>query len=193
MRTVTYGGACSLDGFFTARDGALDWLHFSMDVEKFMTDFWKDIDTLLFGRKTWETMGGQGGSGGASVKSYVFSRTLTSIKKKGVELVTTDAGEFVRKLKAAPGKGICVMSGGNFAGSLFDAGVIDEVGLNIHPVLLGSGVPAFVDPGKRVQLALKECRTIDGGCVLVTYRVKPAEESSQLKKEDRRKKKESVS
>ncbi len=65
MRTVTYGGACSLDGFFTARDGALDWLHFSTDVQQFMTDFWKDIDTLLFGRKTWETMGGQGGGGGS--------------------------------------------------------------------------------------------------------------------------------
>ena len=63
MRTVTYGGACSLDGFFTARDGALDWLHFSKDVETFMTDFWKDIDTLLFGRKTWEVAGRQGGGG----------------------------------------------------------------------------------------------------------------------------------
>jgi riboflavin biosynthesis pyrimidine reductase len=68
------------------------------------------------------------------------------------------------------------MSGGNFASSLFEAGVIDEVGFNIHPVLLGSGVPAFVDPGKRVQLALKECRPIDGGCVLVTYRVTANEE-----------------
>jgi dihydrofolate reductase len=173
MRTVTYGGACSLDGFLTAKDGALDWLHFSKDVEQFMTDFWKEQDTLLFGRKTWATAGRQGGGGGSSkMKSYVFSRTLKSIKQKGVELVTSDAGEFVRRLKAEPGRGICVMSGGNFAGSLFEAGLIDEVGLNIHPVLLGSGAPAFVDPGQRVPLELKECREIDGGCVLVTYRVK---------------------
>jgi dihydrofolate reductase len=177
MRTVTYGGACSLDGFLTARDGALDWLHFSKEVEKFMSDFWRENDTLLFGRKTWETAAGQGGGGGsAKMKSYVFSRTLKSIRQKGVELVTTDAGEFVRKLKAEPGKGICVMSGGNFAGSLFEAGVIDEVGLNIHPVLLGSGAPAFVDAGKRVPLELKQCREIGGGCVLVTYRVKHDEE-----------------
>jgi dihydrofolate reductase len=186
MRTVTYGGACSLDGFFTARDGALDWLLFSKDVEQFMRDFWQANDTLLFGRKTWEAAAGQGGGGGSSkMKSYVFSRTLTSIKQKGVELVTTDAGEFVRKLKAESGKGICVMSGGNLAGSLLEAGVIDEVGLNIHPILLGSGAPAFVDPGKRVTLELKECRTIDGGCVLVTYKVKPVEER-KTKKEGRR-------
>ncbi|MGH9387285.1 MAG: dihydrofolate reductase family protein [Vicinamibacterales bacterium] len=173
MRTVTYGGACSLDGFLTGKDGALDWLHFSKDVEAFMADFWKANDTLLFGRKTWEVAGGQGGGGGSSkMKSYVFSRTLKAIKKKGVVLVSTDAGDFVRKLKAEQGKGICVMSGGNFARSLFAAGVIDEVGLHIHPVLLGSGVPAFVDPGIRIRLELKECREIDGGCVLVTYRVR---------------------
>jgi dihydrofolate reductase len=171
MRTVTYGGACSLDGFLAGRDGALDWLHFSKDVEQFMTEFWKDVDTLVFGRKTWEVAAGQGGGGSSPLKSYVCSRTLTSIKKKGVELVTTDAGEFVRKLKAGPGKGICVMSGGNLAGSLLAAGVIDEIGFNIHPVLLGSGVPAFVDPGRRVTLALKENRTLAGGCVLVTYTV----------------------
>lgn len=173
MRTVTYGGACSLDGFLTARDGALDWLHFSKDVQQVMSDFWKANDTLLFGRKTWEGAAGQGGGGGASgMKSYVFSRTLTSIKHKGVELVSTDAGKFVRRLKAGNGKGICVMSGGNLARSLFEAGVIDEVGLNIHPVLLGAGTPAFLDPGLRIPLELKECRAIDGGCVLVTYRVK---------------------
>jgi dihydrofolate reductase len=106
------------------------------------------------------------------MKSYVFSRTLKKVTQKGVELVTTDAVEFVRHLKTRKGKGICVMSGGNFARSLFEAGVIDEVGLNIHPVLLGSGVPAFIDAGTRVTLELKECREIDGGCVLVTYRVK---------------------
>jgi riboflavin biosynthesis pyrimidine reductase len=65
-----------------------------------------------------------------------------------------------------------VMSGGNLASSLFKAGVIDEVGMSIHPVLLGAGAPAFVDPGDRVKLELMECRQLGGGCVLVNYRVK---------------------
>ena len=54
-----------------------------------------------------------------------------------------------------------VMSGGNFATSLLQAGVIDEIGLNIHPVLLGAGTPAFLDPGARVNLELTECRQLD--------------------------------
>jgi riboflavin biosynthesis pyrimidine reductase len=64
-----------------------------------------------------------------------------------------------------------VMSGGNFATSLLQEGLIDEIGFNIHPVLLGGGTPAFLDPGKRVKLELTECRQLSGGCVLVTYRV----------------------
>lgn len=175
MRKVIYGGACSLDGYFADGTGAVDWLHFSKDVEAIMAQSWATADTILFGRKTWQGAAEQGGGDGGAmpgVKAYLFSRTLKTAPGDGVELVTTDAGEFVRRLKSQPGKDILVMSGGNFATSLLQAGVIDEVGLNVHPVLLGSGAPAFLDPGKRVALELTECRQLDGGCVLMLYRVK---------------------
>ena len=172
MRKVIYGGACSLDGFLTDRDGAIDWLHFSKDVEQIMARTWGSADTLLFGRKTWEVAAAQGGGGSMpGVNAYIFSRTLTK-DPKGAELVSTDAGDFVRALKAQPGKDIIVMSGGNLAASLLQAGVIDEIGFNVHPVLLGAGTPAFLDPGLRVKLELFECRALDGGCVFVNYRVK---------------------
>lgn len=175
MRKVIYGGACSLDGYFAGRDGAIDWLHYSKDVEDIMRKSWASIDTILLGRKTWDfarAMGGGGEMPGVKAKSYVFSRTLKTIPDPDAELVTTDAAEFVRRLKAQPGKDIMVMSGGNFATSLLQAGVIDEIGLNIHPVLLGSGVPAFLDSGARVKLELTECRQLEGGCVFVNYRVR---------------------
>ena len=178
QRKVIYGGACSLDGFFAGKDGAMDWLHFSKDVADVMRQSWATTDTILMGRKTWEFAAAAGGGGempGVTIdKTYVFSRTLPQVSGKNTELVSADAGDFVRKLKAQPGKDIIVMSGGNLASSLLRAGVIDEIGLNIHPVLLGAGVPAFLDPGARVTLDLTECRTLDGGCVLVTYRVKPS-------------------
>jgi dihydrofolate reductase len=176
MRIVTYGAACSLDGFIAPPDGSMDWLHFSRDVQNVMSTYWASIDTMLMGRKTWEAamaMGGGGGGGGGGmggITTYVFSRTLTSVGH-GAELVRDDAGEFVRQLKEKPGKGICVMGGGELAQSLLAAGVIDEVGMNVHPILLGSGVPLFRDPGRRISLDLLESRVIDGGCVLSTYRV----------------------
>ena len=173
MRTVTYGAACSLDGFIAPPDGSMDWLLFSRDVQDVMSKYWESIDTMLMGRKTWDVAVGNGSSGGGGmggITTYVFSRTLTSVGH-GAHLISTDPGEFVRQLKEQPGKGICVMGGGELAQSLFAAGVIDEVGLNVHPVLLGSGVPFFRDAGRRIGLELAESRVIDGGCVLSTYRV----------------------
>ena len=173
MRIVTYGGACSLDGFIAGSDGALDWLHGSRDVNQIMSEYWSSIDTVLMGRKTWEDAVRRGGGGGSSakIKTYVFSRTLEKLDAKGAELVREDAGEFVRRLKSRKGKGICLMGGGEFARSLFEADAIDEVGMNVHPVLLGAGVPMFLDPRHRVALELKESRTIEGGCVYSLYRV----------------------
>ena len=141
MRTVTYGAACSLDGFITGPDGAIDWLHMSRDVQALMRDYWATVDTILMGRKTWEFAQGMGGGPdvGGGITTYVFSRTLPEIARRGVQLVREDAGAFVRALKERPGKGICVMGGGELARALLDAGVVDEVGLNVHPVLLGGG------------------------------------------------------
>ena len=178
MRIVTYGGACSLDGFLAGADGAVDWLHWSKDVEAVMAAFWTGVDAIVMGRKTWEVAEAQSASQpaeieaiGATTKTYVFSRTLRRIEKPNVELVPSDAGAFVADLKRQPGKGICVLGGGELAQSLFAAGVIDEVGLNIHPILLGSGIPVFRHLDARVPMTLSDCRTLEGGCVLVTFRV----------------------
>lgn len=172
MRKVIYGGACSLDGFLTGPDGELDWLRFSKDVQKVMAETWAAADTILFGRKTWEEAVARGGGPSMpGVKAYLFSRTLTTSPDDGPELVKHDAAPFVWALKQQPGKNIVVMSGGNLARSLLDAGVIDEIGLNVHPVLLGGGVPAFLGGAGRIGLALTGCRELDGGCVLLTYRV----------------------
>jgi dihydrofolate reductase len=188
MRTVTYGGAVSLDGFLAGVDGSIDWLHFSKDVQQVMTDFWKDVDTILMGRKTYTASVALAGAAGKNrgkakkrsaggsrkapaMRSYVFSRTLRSIGDPNVELVTSDAAEFVRNQKQGPGKGICLMGGGELAQSLLAAGLIDEIGLNIHPILLGSGIPVFRDPGHRVKLALTGCRMLEGGCILASFKV----------------------
>lgn len=184
MRTITYGGAVSLDGFLAGPEGSIDWLHFSKDVQQVMADYWKNVDTILWGRKTYDVsvaMKPPSSKGPVKAKNnkrkvpamrnYVFSRTLKILDDPSVELVTSDAVEFVRALKQRPGKEICLMGGGELAQSLLAAGLVDEVGLNIHPILLGSGVPTFRDLGHRVKLALVECRELEGGCIFASYKV----------------------
>ncbi len=174
MRKVTFGGANSLDNYLARPDGAVDWLLWGEEAAAVIADFWQAIDAVLMGRKTYEVAQrtGQGGGGYPGVKTYVFSRTLDDSAGPGVTVIRGDAAEWVRALKRQDGKDICLMGGGELARSLFEAGLIDEVGFNIHPVLLGSGIPLFHPMGRQIDLELRECRAFKNGCVYVTYRVK---------------------
>jgi dihydrofolate reductase len=134
-----------------------------------MAAYWK---TIVMGRKTYEFALRSGAPSYPGMKCYVFSRTVRESSHKEVEIISEDAGKFVRKLKRRKGKGICVMGGGELARSLLEANVIDELGFNIHPVLLGAGIPLFLPMKRQVDLQLLECRAFKNGCVLVRYRVK---------------------
>lgn len=171
MRKVTFGGANSLDNFIARPDHAVDWLLWGKEAAEVTAGFWKTIDTVLMGRKTYEVAARNGMGGGyPGVDSYVFSRTLGDVD--GVTVVRDDAAGFVRDLKRRDGKDICVMGGGELAHGLFEADLIDEIGFNIHPVLLGAGIPLFHPMSRQIDLELVECRPFSNGCVYVTYRVK---------------------
>jgi dihydrofolate reductase len=174
VRKVTFGGANSLDNYLARADHAVDWLMWGEEAAAVMADFWKTIDTVLMGRKTYEVAqrSGQGSGGYPGVQTYVFSRTLSEGQAGGVTIVSGDVVEFVRKLKQDDGKDICLMGGGLLARPLFEADLIDEIGFNIHPVLLGSGIPLFHPMGRQIDLELGSCRAFKNGCVLVRYRVK---------------------
>lgn len=180
MRKVVFGGANSLDGYFARHDHSVDWLIWSDEVTEIMAEFWPRFDTMVMGRKTYEVSQKMAASGDdaeksmwGDIKTYVFSRTLTpGVMKNGVEILAADAGEFVRGLKTQDGKDILVMGGGDLARSLFEAAVIDEIGFNIQPVLLGSGIPLFHEMSRQIDLELVECRQLKTGCVYVYYRVK---------------------
>ena len=173
MRKITFGGATSLDQFLARPDHAVDWLMWSPEAAAVTAEYWKTVDTVLMGRKTYEIARGKGKTGGyKGVTNYVFSRTLKAGADPSVTVVSADATEFVRALKGNTGKDICLMGGGELARSLFEAGLIDEVGFNIHPVLLGAGIPAFRAMSRQIDLELKDCQRFKNGCVLVTYRVK---------------------
>ena len=174
MRKVTYGGANSLDNYLAGPGEAMDWLRWSDDAAAVSAESFRGVDTMLLGRKTFEfaqRMGG--GPVPAGVKTYVFSHTLESLPPAAkAELVREDAAEFVRRLKAQPGGNILVMGGGELGSALIEAGLVDEIGFSLHPVLLGGGTPVFHPFSRRIELELIEARPIARECVLVRYRVK---------------------
>jgi dihydrofolate reductase len=172
MRQVTFGVGNSLDNFIARPDHAVDWLMWDKEVASVSARFWKTIDTVVMGRKTYEVALKNGTSSYPGVKNYVFSRTLGNAPDKNVEIISEDAAGFMRKLKKRKGKGICVIGGGELARSLFKADLIDEIGVNIHPVLLGAGIPLFLPMPREVCLELTRCKRFKNGCVFLMYRVK---------------------
>lgn len=175
MRKVVYGGACSLDGYLAREDGSVDWLMFGDEATELMKDSWSRFDTMLMGRKTYEVAMANSPKGEKQdpygIETYVFSTTLDPAEHEGLNVISEGAGDFVRSLKDRDGKDICVMGGGLLAKSLFEAGVIDEVGFNVHPILLGSGIPSFHRMSSQIKLELVDCKPMKNGCVYVLYNV----------------------
>ena len=170
MRKVIFGGANTLDNYIAGKNDEIDWIRHTREVEEIMRDYWKRIDTVILGRRTYEIAMKSSGGGGSGTKTYVCSRTLKKVPNKKVEL-SSDAVSLVKRLKSEEGKDIIVMGGSLIGKSLFEAGLIDELGVNIHPVLLGSGIPLFAEMKKQVNLELLECKPLKNGCVVLTYRV----------------------
>lgn len=179
MRKVTFGCANSLDNYIARKDGSYDWLMWSDETAQVMKEYWPRIDTIVMGRKTWDVAQANAPKSKkkkpsqmyGNVKTYVFSRTMEPGEQDGAIIRNDDPAAFVRELKQQDGKEICIMGGGELARDLLEAGVIDEIGFNIHPVLLGSGISLFHEMKIQIDLELLECRQFKNGCVYVLYRV----------------------
>jgi dihydrofolate reductase len=172
-RRLRYQVASSLDGFIATEDGGYDWI--PMDPEIDFGALFTQFDTLVMGRKTYETMEGyEGGIDDAGVygkKTVVFSRTLAQADHPRVEVVAGDPAGTVARLKAEPGKDIWLFGGGNLFRQLLDAGAVDSVEIAVLPVLLGSGIP-LIPAGALTRLTLRTHRVYAGtGTVLLEYDV----------------------
>jgi dihydrofolate reductase len=170
MRKIILGVAVSLDGFIEGPNGEYDWCLTDQDYG--MSDFLKRVDSTFVGRKTYEmSLGMEGGNAGfPQLKEYVFSTTLDSVKKGSI-LIKSDIKEHIEKIKQESGKDIWLFGGASLTASLMNMGLVDEVWVAIHPIILGAGKPLFKDIKGRVKLKLLDTKTYDTGLVSVVYEV----------------------
>ena len=179
MRKVVYSLTNSLDNFIAREDGGADWILMDDELMKEFPQLFARFDTVLMGRKSYDVAyaqshthdTSQGEAGFMGMKTYVFSRTMKENPGGEVELVSGDAGKFVRELKNGPGKDIWLMGGGELAASLLKENLVDEINLAIQPVLLGAGVPLFPEVGEQFNLQLVDSKTYKNGTVSLTYQV----------------------
>jgi dihydrofolate reductase len=169
MRKVILGLAVSLDGYIEGPNGEYDWCFTDQDYG--MSDFFKRIDTLFIGRKSYEltlTMDEAGMAGFPKLTEYVFSTTLKEVKL-GAILIKGDIEAEVKRIKNEPGKDIWLFGGANLTASLLNLCLIDEIWLAVHPIILGSGKPLFSNIQKRIPLILTDTKTYSSGLVSLTY------------------------
>jgi len=184
MRKVVLGLGVSFDGYIARKNGAVDWL--SMDWDYDWTAFFKTIDVVLMGRKSWEVALGMHPKKKSKAKAknpygametYVFSTSLQTSGVEGVEVVSDNLREFIENLKAKEGKNIWLSGGGELAKSFLDENLVDEIYLGVTPILLGSGIPLFPELVREVPLRFVSCNVCrhkkeDNAMLELIYEVK---------------------
>jgi dihydrofolate reductase len=171
MRRIRYSVAGSLDGYIAGPGGEADWIPSDPDFD--FGALWAEFDTLLIGRRTFESMVKAGRSEIPGMKIVVFSRAWKPGDHPGVTIVSEDVAQSVETLRAAPGKDIWLFGGGRLFHSLLAMHLVDTVEVAVVPVLLGGGVPLLPTPSDRANLALTKHEVYPKtGIVRLTYTVK---------------------
>ena len=173
MRQIRYAVAMSLDGYIAGPNGEYDWI--GTDPEVNFAAFWKQFDTLLMGRRTFElavqARGEDAFTAFTGVTSIVFSRTLTQQEHPYVTVVPELKADWVRDLKAQNGKDIWLFGGGKLFRSFLDYGLVDGVEVAVIPVLLGAGIPLVPPPYSPTKLRLTSNHLYGSGRMSLKYKV----------------------
>ena len=169
MRKVILCVAVSLDSFIEGPKGEYDWCFTDQDYG--LSDFFKSIDTIFMGRKSYDVAAKHDGpSPWKGVTMYVFSRTLESIPGEG-KLVTGDILKETMSIKNQKGRNIWLFGGAELTSSLMNAGLVDELWLSVHPILLGAGKPLFQGIKERIRTKLIDSKIYQTGLVSLKYQV----------------------
>ena len=177
MRKVLLDLAITLDGFIEGKNGEIDWC--IMDDDMGFDEFLNNIDTIFYGRVSYDLWGNYQPSDTANEaekklwaavhakEKFVFSKTSRQDDK--ATYISSDIVKRVEAIKNKEGKDIWLYGGASLILTFIDHGVIDIFRLAVHPTALGSGKPLFANITNRLNLKLKDTRTFRSGVVQLIY------------------------
>jgi dihydrofolate reductase len=171
MRKVKLFIASSLDCYIAREDGGIDWLF--TDADYGYTKFYDSIDTIIVGRKSYDQSLILDEYPYKGKKVYVFTRKKVrkNNNEQDVEYIDTNIQDFVTSLTQSIGKDIWLLGGGEIVSVLLNAGLVDEIILSIHPIILGRGIPLLRNIQKEVNLKLENSLSFESGLTQLCYKV----------------------
>ena len=181
MRKLFAFNMVSLDGFFEGPNQDISWHNTDDEFNQFAIEQTGSVDTILFGRKTYELMASYWSAESAikddpdvarlmnNVSKIVFSRTLQKAEWINTRLIKDNMEEEILNLKAQPGKEIAVFGSADLLSTLIKLDLVDEHRIIVNPVVLGKGTPLFKDVGSTLNLKLVRSRVFASGNVLLYY------------------------
>ena len=188
MKTLYYT-ASSLDGFIATEDDSLDWLFPLGDVnETSYASFIANVGALAMGSSTYEWMlrhaqvvkDQMGTAWPYTQPTWIFSkRTLPVIEGANLTFVQGDVKPVHEAMRRAAGeKNIWIVGGGDLAGQFYDAGLLDEMFIQVGSVTLGSGKPLFPRRLASPLLRLLSVRQVGTGFAELHYEIPRKKTSS---------------
>lgn len=180
MRKIILSLAMSLDGKIEGPNREYDWIPMDPESGAELNEFAKGIDTVFYGRVSYELFGNYRPGGESpmeerefyaavdSMKKYVFSSTKTGFEGAPL-LIKDDIKTRVEALKAQPGRNIWLFGGAKLITTLMNLNLVDRIEIAIVPMILGEGNPAFKDLLARHPLKLISTKQHQNGIVLLIY------------------------
>lgn len=172
MKRIRFVGAVSLDGYLAGPNGEADWI--VADPEMNFPALIAQFDTLLVGRRTFDTMVRAKRTTMPGMRTVVLSTTLRAADYPGLMVINDSADAAVRALRDQSGKDIWLFGGGECLRRLLDAGLVDRIELAVQPVLLGGGIPLLAGARSRHRLQLSAQRVSRVGVVHLDYAIERA-------------------
>lgn len=177
MRQIVATESVSLDGVMESPE---DWspAYSTPELEEANATGMASSDALLLGRVTYEELVAfwptQPDDNPIAkfinnVPKYVVSASLEDIEWNNSTLIDGNVAEEVEELKQQEGEGIGIVGSRTLVRSLLDYSLLDELVLNVHPLVLGGGKRLFEEGVKRNTLNLVDSKTYDTGVVSLTY------------------------
>ena len=176
MRKSIYYFTMSLDGYIADSKGSVDWMTGAPNIDYGFQEFYDEVGTVLLGSTTYQHMLKMGDFFPYPDRDVIVCTSNDKLKlaAESVQLSQDDPAKILARLQLEDeSKGlIWVGGGGTLAGSLFEAGLIDELRVFIQPVVLGSGTKALIKDSLTARaLELQSTKEWPAGIIELRYLV----------------------